>query len=169
MLEQYGNDPHPSLAGLGAVWVCSAIKPPSNPRATSNVPCFVLSLLLRTGFYRAGFLLWAGQCFHPASTTAVIVPLKTSCVEHALSLHSSCTSLCGQCKVILKTTVSLMQRENGLKILQNNILYILFNGLGKNRQKMSWDTSYSPVFCTRGSRVAVGFVKSLALPEIALK
>lgn len=45
---------------------------------TSNVPRFVLPLLLRTGFYCAGFVLWAGQCCHPASSTAVIVPLTMS-------------------------------------------------------------------------------------------
>lgn len=136
---------------------------------TSNVPCFVLWLLLRTGFYCAGFLLWAGQCFHPANSTAVIVPLKTSPVQHALSLHSSCTSFCGQSKVIRKTTINLMQRESVLKILHNNTMHIFFNGLEKNRPKMSCDTSYSPVFCTRGFRVAVGFVKPLALSEIVLK
>lgn len=71
---------HVSLAGLRVVQ--PSPEPLSFPfhverEKTSNVPCFVLPLLLRTGFYCAGLVLWAGQCSHPASST-VIVPLKTS-------------------------------------------------------------------------------------------
>lgn len=157
--------PTPALQGLG---LYESVQP-SNPHQTPEPP-------------QMFHVLYCHYCWEQVSTVQVFscvldnafiqqAPLLSLCHwKRAVSnTPCPCTSLCGQCKVILKTTVSLMQRENGLKILQNNILYILFNGLGKNRQKMSWDTSYSPVFCTRGSRVAVGFVKSLALPEIALK